>query len=57
MAHHGAVLVDDSDHNCDQFRKAGGHVVLVPRRWNALHMNAHFAASHVAVSLPHPAGQ
>ena len=53
LAHRGAVLVDDSDKNCDEFRRAGGHVVLVPRRWNSLHLNAGFAARYVAVTLPH----
>lgn len=37
FAHPGAVLVDDSDANCDKFRAAGGKAVLVPRRWNAGH--------------------
>lgn len=33
-AHQGALLVDDSDQNCIEFKNAGGDFVLVPRPWN-----------------------
>tara|TARA_R100000951_G_scaffold111396_2_gene110378 strand:- start:33979 stop:34521 length:543 start_codon:yes stop_codon:yes gene_type:complete len=30
----GALLIDDSGRNCKDFIAAGGHSILVPRRWN-----------------------
>ena len=30
----GCVLIDDSDHNCEQFIKAGGNAILFPQPWN-----------------------
>jgi len=36
-AHPGSILFDDSDGNVDQFRRAGGAAVLVPRPWNRDH--------------------
>lgn len=35
FAHAGAVLIDDSDKNCEDFTKAGGRSILFPRRWNS----------------------
>lgn len=36
LAHPGALLIDDKDSNCEEFYKAGGNVILVPRPWNKL---------------------
>lgn len=35
MAHEGALLIDDSDKNCELFREHGGQAVLFPQPWNA----------------------
>ena len=32
-----ALLIDDRDLNVEEFRKHGGHAILVPRPWNTLH--------------------
>jgi len=37
MANRDTILIDDADRNVDKFTKAGGHGVLVPRRWNSLY--------------------
>lgn len=34
MAHPGALLVDDGQHNVDAFREHGGEVFLWPQSWN-----------------------
>jgi len=36
FAHPGAILIDDKEENIDEFRKAGGYGILVPRQWNKL---------------------
>jgi hypothetical protein len=36
-AHPATLLIDDSDHNVDEFRQHGGQAVLVPRPWNSRH--------------------
>ncbi len=50
-AHPGAVLIDDSDHNCYKFREAGGKTVLVPRPWNRLSALADMAATSVSIDV------
>ncbi len=50
-AHSGSVLVDDSDHNVDAFRNAGGHAVMVPRAWNRLHTQRHQVLDWVKTRL------
>lgn len=36
----GKLLIDDADHNCEDFVKHGGEVILFPRPWNKnRHMN------------------
>ena len=37
LAQPGALLIDDSDKNVDEFEACGGEVLLVPRPWNSLH--------------------
>lgn len=37
VANKDTLLVDDADHNCDDFIKHGGHGILIPRYWNSLH--------------------
>ncbi len=34
VARHGAVLIDDADHNIEPWIEAEGHGILVPRPWN-----------------------
>lgn len=46
LARHDAVLIDDHPGNCQAFRQAGGHAVLVPRPWNEL---AHLEGDLVSV--------
>lgn len=29
------VLIDDAEHNCDQWRAAGGKAILMPQQWNS----------------------
>ena len=36
-AHPGAVLIDDSDAECEAFVDAGGRAICFPRHWNRLH--------------------
>jgi len=38
FAHPNATLIDDSDSNVKKFFQARGEAMLVPRRWNKLHM-------------------
>lgn len=45
------VLIDDRSKNIDDFEKAGGSVVCVPRLWNDLHPLAAQAADYVKMSL------
>jgi hypothetical protein len=33
----GALLIDDSDKNIEQFKDAGGEIIIMPRPWNSLH--------------------
>lgn len=47
LAHPGVVLIDDKQSNCDDFIKAGGHAILVPRPWNGLHAKADRCFEHV----------
>lgn len=48
MAKPGHILIDDSDENCEQFRKHGGRAVLVPRVWNSLHATAAMGDNAIA---------
>lgn len=48
-AHPDALLIDDSDHNVEQFRRWGGQAILVPRPWNRLHDCD--TATHVAAQF------
>lgn len=37
LAHKKAVLIDDNDKNCEQFRSRLGYTVVFPRIWNENH--------------------
>lgn len=37
LARRGALLIDDSEANCQAFEKAGGRALLFPRPWNKCH--------------------
>lgn len=41
------LLIDDSNHNCRAFRKAGGQTILFPQLWNANHKYRHDPMSYV----------
>lgn len=45
------LLIDDKDSNCEAFRKAGGHAILVPRHWNSAHTDAHAPLTRVKWEL------
>lgn len=47
----GRLLIDDSDHNVEAWRQAGGEAILFPRRWNALHAEARWPLLHVGAEL------
>lgn len=34
LAHENALLIDDSDRNCQRFVEAGGNAILFPASWN-----------------------
>ena len=51
------LLIDDSDAQCEMFRKAGGSTVLVPRSWNADAPLKATSADVVAVHLKKICGQ
>lgn len=53
FAHSKAVLIDDSEENCEKFRKAGGKIVLVPRRGNSLHHREHELLTVLEEELEH----
>lgn len=37
VAHAQSLLIDDSDENVENYKKAGGPAILVPRLWNSGH--------------------
>lgn len=37
IAHSNALLIDDRDENCREFRAEGGRAILLPRPWNSTH--------------------
>ncbi len=45
------VLIDDSDSNIAKFNNAGGHGILVPRKWNQLHGIADKTVDYVKQEL------
>lgn len=50
-ARQDTLLIDDSDHQVDAFRAAGGHAILIPRPWNS---NAHLNTDwHLADRFRH----
>lgn len=52
----GAVLIDDSDKNCESFRESGGHAILFPQIWNERHAQAGDAMKVVREELAILAG-
>ena len=40
LARPDTLLIDDKNENVDDFRKAGGKALLVPRPWNRAHLQA-----------------
>lgn len=54
MAHPGALLIDDGEHNIDAFREHGGEAFLWPGPWNEAGksgMSAHDAINRVAAKI------
>lgn len=51
VAESGKILVDDSDANCDAWRKAGGQAVLVARPWNVRHNTQHDTVDYLRFCL------
>lgn len=51
MAKPGVVLIDDSDKNCDKFRRAGGSAIVFPQHWNSLHEQTEDPISYVMREL------
>lgn len=45
------ILVDDKDSNIENFRKEGGHGVLVPRVWNSDYKNSDKVLMSIEVDL------
>lgn len=39
LAQEGRILIDDSNKNIDDFKKAGGHTILFPQKWNRVGWN------------------
>lgn len=50
-AHPGALLIDDSPHNVDAFRSAGGQAILFPGHGNELHQLVQDPMTHVRTML------
>jgi len=51
FANPASVLVDDNEQNCEAFRAAGGHAVLVPAHHNRLHAAARDPLGYVRPEL------
>lgn len=51
MAGNGNVLVDDYHKNCNEFVEHGGHAIMFPQRWNALHAFAGDKVRYIASLL------
>lgn len=51
LAKPGTLLLDDKDENVEEFVKAGGNAILVPRPWNKLHEQANESHQVVKNSL------
>ena len=51
LAQPNTLLIDDKDENVDEFIKAGGWGILVPRPWNKLHKLAGQSSQYVEKSL------
>jgi 5'(3')-deoxyribonucleotidase len=45
------ILIDDRSKNCEHFLRHGGHVFLVPRRWNHRHNLAHRSVKELKTNL------
>ncbi len=51
LANPFSILIDDSPAMIDSFSKAGGHGVMFPQRWNALHEFAGNPVPHVMMEI------
>ncbi|MCA9072771.1 MAG: hypothetical protein KDA84_27800 [Planctomycetaceae bacterium] len=51
LAKDSRVLIDDSDTNAENFRAAGGEVILFPRLWNRQHHHAESPLDYVRRAL------
>lgn len=51
LAHKKAILIDDNDRNCKQFREKLGYTILLPQIWNENHKLVDQRLEHVKEQL------
>ena len=52
IAHSNALLIDDRDQNCEEFRAEGGSAILLPRPWNSAYGQDPLEALDCVLTLP-----